>query len=128
MHIDIVTQSKTSLWYMCASAIYMSVYFSLCKGDTESKCYFENMNISVIIPHPCVCVFLCVVSARQVRNWGRDPSLKDREARGWFCIHGDRESLSRKPTGSQGVQHAIGGLFRCHDAVVMETPLTQAEC
>lgn len=64
----------------------------------------EYLCLCVIIPlSVCMCV-----SARQVRNWGRDPALKDREENGWFCIHGT-DSGSRKPTGSQGVPRAIGG-------------------
>lgn len=64
-------------------------------------------------------ISVSVLSARQVRNWGRDPARKNREGGGRFCIHGDGESRIRKPTGSQGVPHSIGegGLFRCHDAV-----------
>lgn len=77
--------------------------FYLCKGYV-CKSMSAYMCLCVITP---VCV--CLLSARQVRNWGLDPALKDREERGWFCIHGNRESRSRKPTGSQGVQHAIGG-------------------
>lgn len=58
-------------------------------------CVSEYMSLCVIIP---VCE--CLLSARQVRNWGRDLALKDREEKGWFCIHGNRRSWSRKPTGS----------------------------
>lgn len=54
-----------------------------------------------------VCVCPCV-SARQVRNWGRDPALKDREERGWFCIHG-RERVQAGSRQEVRVFHAPSG-------------------
>ena len=117
---------------MCEIQIYIYACFYLFAIFANLWAHMCLWNpASIFYPSVYVCVtYVSLPPARQVRDRACDPALKDKSERGWFCIHGDRESRSRKPTGSQGVPHPIrdSPVVMTLCTVAMETLPIESEC
>lgn len=101
--------SKLNVLQILRLAFYLCAFFCVCAGLMRA-CVSECSCFLTLLPP----LGAPRVSARQVRNWGRDPApwVGRRVLYPW---HGEREREAKQEVGEFHVP--LGGLSRCHDAV-----------